>query len=145
MLGIVLVVLSGLWTGGITTTAWERIPVWRRLDPVSRAVDFRRSLHRMDPAMPILAVVVIVLGVVYALRHDGDARTLAWTALGTVALIVVVSIVLLEPINTKFRRLPEGTPPPDAASLHARWARLHIARAVVAVASLALFVSATHS
>ena len=143
MVEIALVVLSGIWTGAITTIAWERIPVWRRLDPVPRAVDFRRSLYRMDPTMPILAIAVLVLGVIHALRLDGDVRTLTWLAVGGVALIVVGSLLLLEPINSKFRRLPEGTPPPDAATLHARWARLHLARAVVAVASLALLVTAT--
>jgi hypothetical protein len=145
MIELVLVVLSGLWTGAITTIAWERIPVWRRLDPVPRAVDFRRSLYRMDPTMPIVAIAVLVLGVIYALGRDGNARTLAWLALGGVALIIVGSLLLLEPINSKFRRLPEGTPPPDAASLHARWARLHLTRAVVAIASLVLFVTATLS
>jgi hypothetical protein len=82
---------------------------------------------------------------VYALRRDGNAQTLAWIAVGGIALIVVGSILLLEPINTKFRRLPEGTPPPHAASLHARWSRLHLIRMVLAIASLALFVTATLS
>jgi hypothetical protein len=145
MLEIALVVISGVWTGGIATIAWERIPVWRRLDPVPRAVDFRRSLRRMDPAMPIIAVVILALGVAYALRHDGTARTLTWIALSGVTVIVLGSILLLEPINNKFRRLPEGTPPPDAAALHTRWSWLHLGRTVVAVASLALFVAATHS
>src|SRR5690349_17686174 len=85
MLGIALVVITGIWAGGITTIAWERIPVWRRLDPVPRAIDFRRTLHRMDPAMPVMAVAIIALGIAYALGHHGGARTLAWLALGGVA------------------------------------------------------------
>ncbi|RSM64774.1 hypothetical protein DMB66_19245 [Actinoplanes sp. ATCC 53533] len=145
MLEAALVMITGVWAGAITTIAWERIPVWRRLDPVPRAVDFRRSLHRMDPTMPILAIAILVLGVVFALRHEGIARALAWIALGGITLIVVGSVLLLEPINTKFRRLPEGTPPPDAASLHTRWTWLHLVRTVLAVASLGLFVTATLS
>lgn len=145
MLEIALLTISGIWTGAITTIAWERIPVWRRLDLVPRTVDFRRSLYRMDPTMPIVAVVVLALGVVYALRHDGTASTLAWIAFGGVALIVVGSLLLLEPINSQFRRLPEGTPPPSAAALLVRWSRLHIPRSVVAIASLVLFVAATRS
>ncbi|MFD1538966.1 DUF1772 domain-containing protein [Nonomuraea guangzhouensis] len=140
-----LLVLSGIWTGAITTIAWERIPVWRRLDPVPRAVDFRRSLHRMDPTMPIIAVIVIGLGVTHALGHEGLARTLAWIAVGGIALVVVGSILLLEPINSRFRRLPEGAPPPDAADLHVRWSWLHLGRTVVAVVSLTLFVLAALS
>jgi hypothetical protein len=145
MIGIALITISGIWAGAITSIAWERIPVWRRLDEVQRAVDFRRTLYRMDPAMPIIAGVIIALGVAYAIGHHGTARTLAWAAVGAVALIVVGSVLLLEPINTRFRRLPEGTPPPDAAELYARWTRLHLARTVVAVTSLALFATATLS
>lgn len=145
MLEISLLFTSGVWTGAMTTIAWERLPVWRHLDPVARSVDFRRTLRRMDPAMPIIAIVIVVLGVAYALGHDGSARALTWTAVGGIVLIVAGSITFLEPINSKFRRLPEGTPPPDAASLHARWSRLHLLRTAVALTSLALFVIATHS
>ncbi|WP_020415658.1 DUF1772 domain-containing protein [Amycolatopsis sp. ATCC 39116] len=145
MLEIALLTICGIWTGAVTTIAWERIPVWRRLDLVSRAVDFRRSLKRMDPTMPIVAVVILALGGMYALRHDGAARVLTWLGFAGVALIVVGSIVLLEPINSKFRRLPEGTPPEHAATLFVRWSWLHIVRAGVAIASLALFVAATVS
>jgi hypothetical protein len=87
--------------------------------------------------MPIIAVIVIVLGVAHTLIHQGLARTPAW--------LVVGSILLLEPINSRFRRLPEGTPPEDAASLYARWSWLHLSRTGVAVISLIVFVLAALS
>ncbi len=142
MPGIALLVLSGIWTGGIATIAWERIPIWRRMTPLERAVDFRRTLYRMDPTMPILAVAIVVLGIASALQHDGAARTLTWAAIGCVLLIVIGTTAILEPMNSKFRRLPEGTPPDNADAILATWGKLHIARTAVAVVSLILFVTA---
>jgi hypothetical protein len=45
---------GGLFTGGLVWYAWERVWIWRRLDLGEFAVDFRRSVRRADPAMPIL-------------------------------------------------------------------------------------------
>jgi hypothetical protein len=36
---------------------WERVWIWRRLELLAYAVDFRRSLRKADPALPILLVI----------------------------------------------------------------------------------------
>lgn len=49
---------------------------------------------------------------------------------------------MAEPINSQFRRRPEGDAPPDAEKLRARWRRLHLVRTVVTVAAFATIVLA---
>jgi hypothetical protein len=41
----------------ILPAAWERVWIWRRLELLAYAVDFRRSLRKADPALPILLVI----------------------------------------------------------------------------------------
>jgi len=50
------------------------------------------------------------------------------------ATILVSSIVIAEPINSEFRRRPEGSVPPDAERLRRLWRRFHLVRAALAVA-----------
>lgn len=138
----VLLLLQGVWTGAIATIAWERIPAWRRLSPAAFADDFRDTLRRMDPTMPIIAIAILVIGLLYARDQEGTVATLAWCGLGGVASIIVGSLCLMEPINLTFRRLPAGASPPDATALHARWVLLHRLRLTIAIVSFALVASA---
>jgi hypothetical protein len=48
---------GALFAGGLVWYAWERVWIWRRLDLPAFAIDFRRSVRRADPAMPILLVI----------------------------------------------------------------------------------------
>ena len=53
---IVMLATGGLFTGGLVWYAWERVWIWGRLSLSAYAVDFRRSLRKADPALPILLV-----------------------------------------------------------------------------------------
>jgi anti-sigma-K factor RskA len=50
--------------------------------------------------------------------------------------------VLAEPINSRFRRLPEGSVPRDAERLRVVWRRFHLVRTGLAVAAFACLVVA---
>src|SRR6516225_3150567 len=50
----IMLVSCGLWAGGIFIFAVERTNLRRRMPIDQYAVDFRRSLFRVDPMMPIL-------------------------------------------------------------------------------------------
>jgi hypothetical protein len=67
---------------------------------------------------------------------------LAWTGFALIVLIMVASITLAEPMNSKFRRLPEGQAPDRVEQLRTTWCRFHWARTVVALASLACLAAA---
>jgi hypothetical protein len=78
---------GGLWAGGILIFAVERTNLWQRMPIDQYAVDFRRSLLRADPMMPIFAVLTGIASTVFAILLDGGAeRALAWSGMGLVVL-----------------------------------------------------------
>jgi Domain of unknown function (DUF1772) len=139
---ILMLGAGGLFTGGLVWYAWERVWIWRRLTLGEFAVDFRRSVRRADPAMPILLVICGAAAGVFASLVDGGSRTLALAGIGLLAVILASSIVVAEPINSQFRRLPEGVVPPQAERLRRRWRRFHLLRTGLGVAALACLVTA---
>lgn len=139
---IVMLCAGGIFTGGIVWYAWERVWIWRRLTLLEYAIDFRRSLRKADPAMPIILVVSASSAAVFAWRAGGEARTLAAVGIALLMTILVTSIVIAEPINSAFRRRPEGDVPPDAERLRRRWRHFHLVRAALAVAAFSLLVVA---
>ena len=139
---IVMLGAGGLFTGGVVWYAWERVWIWRRLPLRAYAVDFRRSVRKADPALPILLGISAGGAGAFASLTDGVERLLALAGVALLAVILVSSIVLAEPINSQFRRLPEGDVPPNAELLRQRWRRFHLVRTVFAVTAFALFVTA---
>ena len=67
----IMLVSCGLWAGGILIFAVERTNMWGRMPIDQYAVDFRRSLFRVDPMMPILGVIAGVAATIFALKHSG--------------------------------------------------------------------------
>jgi hypothetical protein len=139
---IVMLGAGGLFTGGIVWYAWERVWIWRRLTLAAYAVDFRRSVRKADPALPILLVICAAGAGAFSSLTDGTGRILSLAGVALLAVILVSSIILAEPINSQFRSRLEGTVPPDAESLRKRWRRFHLIRTALAVAAFALFVTA---
>jgi hypothetical protein len=143
---IVMLAGGGLFTGALVWTAWERVWIWRLLALPEYAVDFRRSVRKADPAMPILLVICAAAAGAFASQTHGVARALAFAGVGLLATILISSIVLAEPVNSQFRQRPEGTVPPDAERLRRLWRRFHLVRTGLAIAALAcLVVAATYA
>jgi Domain of unknown function (DUF1772) len=143
---LVMLGAGGLFTGGVVWYAWERVWIWRQLPLAAYAVDFRRSVRKADPALPILLVVSAVGAGAFAALTDGAGRALALTGIALLAAILVSSLILAEPINSQFRRVPEGTVPPNAESLRRRWRRFHLVRTALAVSAfISLVVAASYA
>ena len=139
---IVMLSAGGLFTGGLVWYAWERVWIWRRLELHEFAVDFRRSVRKADPAMPILLVICGASAGVFASLTDGAARALALSGVGLLAVILIGSIVVAEPINSRFRRLPEGVVPPRAERHRRVWRLFHLMRTGLGILALACFITA---
>lgn len=137
-----MLVGGGLWAGGILMFAMERTNLWRRMPVEQYVVDFRRSVLRVDPLLPILGIMSCVGGVLFAVNNDGRAAALSWMAIVLVGVVIAGSIWIAEPINSKFRRLPEGQAPEGAADLRIRWHRFHAMRNVVALAAFVCMAAA---
>jgi hypothetical protein len=82
-----MLMACGLWAGVILTFQVERINLWARMPIEQFAVDFRRSLFRVDPLQPILAALASIAGGYFAWFSLGMPRLLAWVG---VALMVFV-------------------------------------------------------
>ena len=138
---ILMLSAGALFTGGLAWYAWERVWIWRWLDIRAFAVDFRRSVRKADPAMPILLVICGTAAGVFASLAEGGSRKLALAGIGLLAAILLGSIFVAEPINSQFRRRPEGEVPPKADQLRRRWRRFHLARTYVGLAALVCLIS----
>jgi hypothetical protein len=137
-----MIAFGGLFSGGLLFFAVERINLWRRMPVDQYVVDFRRSLYRADPLMPILGTSSALGAAVFALSAQGRAAALAWAGVALIAVIIIASIVIAEPINSKFRRLPEGHAPDAAEQLRTTWRRFHLARTITGLAALACLAGA---
>ena len=132
-----MVICCGLFAGVILTFQVERINLWARMPIEQFAVDFRRSVLRVDPMQPILAALACIGGGYFAWFSLGTPRLLAWVGVALLVVIVVASIVIAEPINSRFRRLPEGQVPDGAARYRIAWRRFHTARAIFTMVAFA--------
>ena len=138
----IMLFFGGLFTGGILLVAVERTNLWRRMPLDQYSVDFRRSVLRIDPMMPILGAITSAGAAVFASNSYGDAQLLAWVAFGLQVAIILASVVIAEPMNSRFRRLPEGEVPQDAGAIRDKWRAFHTARTVSALSMLACLTGA---
>jgi len=137
-----MLVSGGLWAGAILIFTVERTNLWARMSIEQYTVDFRRSLYRVDPLLPALGVISCGGAAVFALGSHGRAQLLGWISLALVAAVILCSIVIAEPINSKFRRLAEGQVPVGAEQYRARWRRFHAIRGVLALIGFACMAAA---
>jgi hypothetical protein len=137
-----MVAAGGLFSGGIVFVAVERLKLWQRMAVDQYVVDFRRSVWA-DPLMPILGMISELSAVVFALNSAARPATLAWLGTALIAAIIGSSTVIAEPVNSRFRELPEGQRPEGVEQLRIRWRRFHLARTSVALLSLTCLAAAT--
>lgn len=128
-----MVVAGGIFAGGIFFVAVERVNLWGRMPVEQYVVDFRRSLGRLDPLLPILGIASALAAVVHAVNSSGLSSVASWSAAAFIGVVIVTSIAIGEPINSKFRRLPEGQSPEAAEQLRTTWRRFHIFRTCLAL------------
>ena len=137
-----MLLAGGLWSGGILIVAVERTHHWSRMPVEQYAIDFRRTLRRVDSVMPVLAGITLVGAVVYGVEGSGRRATTALGGAVLVAGVIVSSIVIGGSINSRFLRLPEGVVPVDVEQLRARWHLFHCARTILAVAAFGCLAAA---
>lgn len=136
-----VVLVDGVFTGAMIAVAWERVPAWRDMPLDRYRPEFKRTLRRMDPAMPALALISAGLGIWLAVVRDGRQSASAW--IGSILLInlVAVSVAFLEPVNNAFRR-DDAMSDEQLRQLRRRWERLHFSRSAMALLAFLLLVAA---
>lgn len=139
---IVTLLAGGVFTGALSLLGWERVWLWREMTIDQFVVDFRRSLKRTDPAMPILGAITGVGSIGLASQAGGVRLALLLSAITCQLMILIGSVAVAEPINSQFRKRPEGMAPPGVEALRGRWRRLHLARSALALAAYTCIVVA---
>jgi uncharacterized membrane protein len=99
-----------------------------------------RMLGRLMPFWYIGSVVLIVIWAVAGRQHDGAA--LVVTAAGLLIVSVLMSVLLLVPINNRNRTWTPQTRPADWKQQLNRWLRYHYGRLAVILAAFTLLVTA---
>jgi uncharacterized membrane protein len=141
VLPVITVVLVGLMVGVELAVAAFVNPIFDRLPNdggLAARSDGARVLGRV---MPFWYIGSVVLGVLWAAQARG--RPEALTVVVATALLVVsvvMSIVLLVPINSRVAQWSAGDVPLDWRRQVGQWDRFHYVRVGVIVAAFVLFV-----
>lgn len=142
-LAVVTVVLVGLMVGVELAMAALVNPIFDRLPNaggVAARSDGARVLGRVMPSWYIGSIVIGALWVTQSWGRP-EAATVA-VAAGILVVSVVMSIVLLVPINSRVARWSDGDAPPDWRQQVGRWDRFHYVRVGSIVVAFVLFVVA---
>jgi hypothetical protein len=136
---IPMVISGGLFAGGASYFAWERIPAWRTMSAREFKPDFAHSIRLADRLQPALLVACLASAIGFAASADSPARTVAMLGAGGLLLTLVGSGALLVPLQ---RRLLAGRGGGDIGTLRRRWNRGHLLRTAAALVSFTLVVVA---
>ncbi|MCF3166558.1 DUF1772 domain-containing protein [Streptomyces violaceoruber] len=142
-LQIVTTVVVGLLVGVEFAVAFIVSRILNALPDDSSQLGHAHGGRMLGRVMPFWYIGSVVLGVIWAVagRHDGGAG-LVVTAVGLLILSVVMSVLLLVPINNRNRTwTPENRPADWREQLH-RWERYHYVRVAVIIAAFTLLVTA---
>ncbi|MBD2828272.1 anthrone oxygenase family protein [Streptomyces californicus] len=142
-LQIVTTVVVGLLVGVEFAVAFIMSRILNALPDDSSQLGHAHGGRMLGRVMPFWYIGSVVLGVIWAVagRHDGGAG-LVVTAVGLLILSVVMSVLLLVPINNRNRTwTPENRPADWREQLH-RWERYHYVRVAVIIAAFTLLVTA---
>jgi hypothetical protein len=143
LVGVIMLVLGGLFTGVLWTLAIERVWIWRALDARAFAADFRSSVQRIDVVQPVTGALATAAAIGYATTVPSRGQTLSIAAAALLLVVIVASAGIGVPIQKRFRRadadeLSEGR----IVELRGRWVALHLARTVAGVAAFVLLAVA---
>jgi hypothetical protein len=93
---LLMLVSGGLFAGGASALAWDRVPAWRSMPLPEFRTDFAGVVQRADRVQPGLLAAAILASFGFGLTDSGAARILALigasgflaTLIGTVAVLV---------------------------------------------------------
>ncbi|MEU7072525.1 DUF1772 domain-containing protein [Streptomyces narbonensis] len=142
-LEVVTTVVVGLMVGVELSVAFIMNRILNALPEDSSQLGHAHGGRMLGTLMPFWYIGSLVLSAIWAVagRHQ-DGAGLVVVAAGLLILSVVMSVLLLVPINNRNRTwTPENRPADWKQQLH-RWERLHYVRVAVIVAAFTLLVTA---
>ncbi|MEW2519433.1 DUF1772 domain-containing protein [Actinacidiphila alni] len=140
---VVTTVVVGVLVGVEFAVAFVMNPILNALPDDSTQLGNAHGGRMLGAVMPFWYIGSLVLCTVWAAAGWGDHHTgLVVTAAGLLLLSVVMSIVLLVPINNRNKTWTPENRPADWKQQLARWNRYHYVRVADLVAAFALLATA---
>ncbi|MFD9539021.1 anthrone oxygenase family protein [Streptomyces sp. NPDC060022] len=136
-------VVVGLMVGVEFSVAFVMNPIFSALPEDSGQLGRAHGGRMLGAVMPVWYIGSLVLVAVWAVagwRHDGAG--LVVTAGALLILSVIMSILLLVPINNRSKTWTPDNRPADWKEQANRWDRFHYVRVAVIIAAFALLVTA---
>ncbi|HEX4031499.1 MAG TPA: DUF1772 domain-containing protein [Terracidiphilus sp.] len=146
LLSTVAIVSIGLMTG-VEFAVWVFInPVLRKLADQPRAQAIVMFARKLGRAMPFWYAFNLLLLIAEwtLLRHTPGAAMLA-AAAGLWALVIVLTVLFLVPINNRLAREEAHASAQQAHREHRRWDSLHRVRVIALVVAMVLLLVAIHA
>jgi uncharacterized membrane protein len=142
-LAVVTVVIVGLLVGVEFSVAFIMNRILDALPEDSGQLGHAHGGRMLGALMPFWYMGSVLLSAIWAVagwQHDGAG--LVVTAAGLLIVSVVMSVLLLVPINNRNKTwTPENRPADWRQQLH-RWGRYHYVRVAVIIAAFALLTAA---
>jgi uncharacterized membrane protein len=142
-LEVFTVVVVGVMVGVEFSVAFVINPILAALPEDSGQLGRAHGGRMLGAAMPVWYVTSLVLVMVWAVAgwpHPGTG--LVVTAAALLLLSVIMSILLLVPINNRSKTWTPENRPADWKEQANRWDRLHYVRVAVIIAAFALLAAA---
>ncbi|MEV5011358.1 DUF1772 domain-containing protein [Streptomyces sp. NPDC055692] len=142
-LEVITTVVVGLMVGVEFSVAFVMNPIFNALPEDSNQLAHSHGGRMLGAVMPFWYIGSLVLVAVWAVagwRHHGTG--LVVTAAALLIVSVIMSLLLLVPINNRGKTWTPDNRPDDWKQQMKRWDRYHYVRVAVIVAAFALLVAA---
>ncbi|SNT32995.1 Uncharacterized membrane protein [Streptosporangium subroseum] len=142
-LEVVTVVVVGVMVGVEFSVAFVINPILNALPEDSGQLGRAHGGRMLGAVMPVWYIGSLVLSAVWAIagwHHDGAGLVVIAGAL--LILSVIMSLLLLVPINNRGKTWTPDNRPADWKEQMNRWDRFHYVRVAVIIAAFALLVAA---
>ncbi|GAA1127179.1 DUF1772 domain-containing protein [Kitasatospora arboriphila] len=136
-------VAVGLMVGVEFSVAFVMNPIFKALPEESRVLGRAHGGRMLGAVMPVWYIGSLVLSVVWAVagrHHQGTG--LVVTAAALLIVSVVMSLLLLVPINNRSKTWTGENRPEDWEEQGDRWDRYHYVRVAVLIGAFTLLVAA---
>ena len=143
---IVTTISIGLMIGA-EFAVWAFInPILWKLEAPSRMEAIRYFARRLGKVMPFWYVLNLILLITEAFLLRGQAAArLIGAAAGIWAIVIILTLMFLVPINNRLASWSSHEPIDQAQREHKRWHAMHRARVVALETAMVLFLLAVNS
>lgn len=120
-------------------------PVLQKLDDRAHAKAISLFATRLGHAMPLwygLSLVLLIIETITERHEPGSTLLIASCAIWFAAILL--SVLVLVPINNRMMRLDAKSFPQEAQREHQRWTTLHHLRVAALIVSMICFLLAAH-